>query len=170
MAAAPARGAIFNDSGIVVVRNSTFTANRAVGGWSAGRRTRRSWPGAEQSSRETDLTVLNATINGNSSEIGLGGGIMVAQETRPTCSMLQNTIVANNGEAECAVTGSSIAGAFAGNLITQNAVGQIMREKTFVACPGVVTTADPQLAPLALNAGADPDDGHRREQSRLEHG
>jgi hypothetical protein len=54
------------------------------------------------------------------------------------------------------VTGSSIAGAFAGNLITQNATGQIMREKTFVACPGVVTTADPQLAPLALNAGPTP--------------
>ena len=56
---------------------------------------------------------------------------MVAQDppTAPTLFVLQNTIVANNGEAECAVTGSSIAGTFAGNLITQNAIGQIMREK-----------------------------------------
>ena len=150
-------GAIFNDSGIVVIRNSTFTANSAVGGVSLGGAPEGRAGGGAIFSRNGQLTVLNATINGNSSVIGLGGGIMVAQEeSAPTLFVLQNTIVANNGEAECAVTGSSIAGAFAGNLITQNAIGQIMREKTFVACPGVVTTADPQLAPLALNAGPTP--------------
>ena len=150
-------GAIFNDSGIVVITNSTFTANRAVGGESLGGAPDGRGGGGAIFSRNGQLTVLNATINGNSSGIGLGGGIMVAQEeSAPTLFVLQNTIVANNGEAECAVTGSSIAGAFAGNLITQNAIGQIMREKTFVACPGVVTTADPQLAPLALNAGPTP--------------
>jgi len=150
-------GAIFNDSGIVIVRNSTFTANSAVGGGSPGGAPEGRGGGGAIFSRNGQLTVLNATINGNSSVIGLGGGIMVAQEdSAPTQFVLRNTIVANNGEAECAVTGSSIAGAFAGNLITQNAIGQIMREKTFVACPGVVTTADPQLAPLALNGGRTP--------------
>ena len=150
-------GAIFNDSGIVVITNSTFTANRAVGGESLGGAPDGRGGGGAIFSRNGQLTVLNATINGNSSGVGLGGGIMVAQEeSAPTLFVLQNTIVANNGEAECAVTGSSIAGAFAGNLITQNAIGQIMREKTFIACPGVVTTADPQLAPLALNAGPTP--------------
>ncbi len=150
-------GAIFNDSGIVVITNSTFTANSAVGGSSLGGAPEGRGGGGAIFSRNGQLTVLNATINGNSSVIGLGGGIMVAQEeSAPTLFVLKNTIVANNGEAECAVTGSSIAGAFAGNLITQNAIGQIMREKTFVACPGVVTTADPQLAPLALNNGPTP--------------
>jgi len=150
-------GAIFNDSGIVVISNSTFTANSAVGGVSPGGAPEGRGGGGAIFSRNGQLTVLNATINGNSSVIGLGGGIMVAQdESAPTLFVLKNTIVANNGEAECAVTGSSIAGAFAGNLITQNAIGQIMREKTFVACPGVVTTADPQLAPLSLNAGPTP--------------
>ena len=151
-------GAIFNDSGIVVISNSTFTANGAVGGLSLGGAPEGRAGGGAIFSRNGQLTVLNATINGNSSVIGLGGGIMVAQDSpsAPTLFVLQNTIVANNGEAECAVTGSSIAGAFAGNLITQNAIGQIMREKTFVACPGVVTTADPQLAPLALNTGPTP--------------
>jgi hypothetical protein len=150
-------GAIFNDSGIVIISNSTFTANGAVGGASLGGAPEGRAGGGAIFSRNGQLTVLNATISGNSSVIGLGGGIMVAQEdSAPTLFVLKNTIVANNGEAECAVTGSSIAGAFAGNLITQNAIGQIMREKTFVACPGVVTTADPQLAPLALNAGPTP--------------
>ena len=150
-------GAIFNDSGIVIISNSTFSANGAVGGASMGGAPEGRAGGGAIFSRNGQLTVLNATISGNSSVIGLGGGIMVAQEdSAPTLFVLKNTIVANNGEAECAVTGSSIAGAFAGNLITQNAAGQIMREKTFVACPGVVTTADPQLAPLALNAGSTP--------------
>ena len=150
-------GAIFNDSGIVVISNSTFTANRASGGSSLGGAPEGRGGGGAIFSRNGQLTVLNATISNNSSVIGLGGGIMVAQEeSAPTLFVLQNTIVANNGEAECAITGSSIAGAFVGNLITQNAIGQIMREKTFVACPGVVTTADPQLAPLALNNGRTP--------------
>ena len=151
-------GAIFSDSGIVVITNSTFTANSAVGGLSARGAPEGRAGGGAIFSRNGQLTVLNATIHGNSSVIGLGGGIMVAQDSpsAPTLFVLKNTIVANNGEAECAVTGSSIAGAFAGNLITQNAIGQIMREKTFVACPGVVSTADPQLAPLAPNNGPTP--------------
>ena len=151
-------GAIFNDSGIVVIRNSTFTANSAVGGSAVPGTPEGRAGGGAVFSRNGQLTVLNATISGNSSVIGLGGGIMVAQDSpsAPTLFVLQNTIIAHNGEAECAVTGSAIAGAFAGNLITQNATNQIMREKTFVACPGVVTTADPQLGPLASNQGSTP--------------
>ena len=158
-------GAIFNDGGLVVISNSTFTANGAVGGSTNGA-VGSSANGAPDGragggaifSRNGQLTVRNATISNNSSVIGLGGGIMVAQDSpsAPTLFVLQNTIVANNGEAECAVTGSSIAGAFAGNLITQNAENQIMREQTFVACPGVVTTADPQLGPLGFNQGPTP--------------
>jgi hypothetical protein len=150
-------GAIFNDGGLVVISNSTFIANGAVGGSATGAPEGRAGGGAIFS-RNGQLTVRNATISNNSSVIGLGGGIMVAQDSpsAPTLFVLQNTIVANNGEAECAVTGSSITGAFAGNLITQNAQNQIMREYTFVACPGVVTTADPQLGPLGLNQGSTP--------------
>jgi hypothetical protein len=149
-------GAIFNDSGVVMISNSTFTANGAVGGPSNGGAPEGRAGGGAIFSRNGQLTVLNATISNNSSVIGLGGGIMVAQDSpsAPTLFVLKNTIVANNGEAECAITGSSIAGAFAGNLITQNAVNQIMREHTFVACPGVVTTADPLLAPLAPGNGS----------------
>lgn len=151
-------GAIFNDRGIVVITNSTFTQNGAYGGMAP--------PGAPEGragggaifSRNGQLTIQNATISGNESFVGLGGGVMVAQDspTAPTLFVLQNTIIANNGEAECAVTGSSIAGAFAGNLITQNATNQIMREHTFAACPGVVSTADPQLGLLTLNDGPTP--------------
>jgi hypothetical protein len=148
-------GAIFNDSGTVEIRNSTFTLNAATGGLSA-RAQAGGGGGGAIFSRNGNLTVLNATISGN--RAAFGGGIIVAQDiqTVPTSFVLENTIVADNGGRECAITGFSIAAAFAGNLIVSNADGSKFRGKTFIGCGGVVTSSDPQLGPLQYNEGSTP--------------
>ena len=150
-------GAIFNDGGDVQIRNSTFVGNIAIGGQSTYGRGA-SGGGGAIFSRNGHLSVLNATISLNEAVFGIGGGIMVAQDSvsASTSFVLQNTIVANNGPRECAVTGSSIAGSFTGNLIVSNADGSEFRDRTFVPCPGVAATGDPQLAPLAYNLGPTP--------------
>ncbi len=63
-----------------------------------------------------------------------------------TSLTLDNTIIANNGASECFVRGS-VTSAGAGNLIVNNGSGV-----PFSACPDVVTSNDPQLGALQLNA------------------
>jgi len=150
-------GAIFNDSGDVDIRNSTFAGNYVVGGFSRQAQDGVSGGGAILS-RRGRLTVLNSTISGN--EARIGGGILVVQdsENAPTTIVLENTIVANNGTNECAISAmGAIAGAFVGNLITSNTPqGLKYQRETFVGCQGVVTTEDPLLGPLQYNQGATP--------------
>jgi hypothetical protein len=155
-------GAIFNDSGSVVVRNSTFTRNFAVRGVGGGADT--SHPahnGADAGgaifSRNGRLTVQNATIANNEST-GFGGGVVVVADPEDvgTLFVLENTIVFHNGSmddngnltashGECSIMGSGVTGTFAGNLIENND-----------NCPGVVTTGDPRLGPLQRNQGLTP--------------
>jgi hypothetical protein len=149
-------GAIFNDSGAVDIRNSTFAGNAVSGGYSGGSEDGTGGGGAIFS-RNGYLTILNSTISGNFANFG--GGIIVAQdsESAPTSFVLQNTIVSGNGQHECAISGSTIAVAFAGNLIQSNAAyGTQYHHETFVGCQGVITTSDPQLGPLQYNLGATP--------------
>jgi hypothetical protein len=149
-------GAIFNDSGTVDIRNSTFTANGVNGGYSPISEDG-SGGGGAIFSRNGRLTILNSTISRNTANFG--GGIIVVQDSEdaPTSFVLENTIVAGNGLYECAITGSSIGVAFAGNLIQNNVVnGTTFFRETFVGCQGVVTSADPQLGPLQYNDGPTP--------------
>jgi hypothetical protein len=148
-------GAIFNDSGTVDIRNSTFTANKVSGGYSPISQDGVSGGGAILS-RNGHLTVLNSTITGNLAH--MGGGILVVQDSAsaPTSFVLQNTIIANNNQKECAMTGFSIGVAFAGNLIVSNADGSEFDGRVFDGCGGVVSSSDPQLGPLAYNQGATP--------------
>ena len=152
-------GAIFNDSGTVHIRNSTFTANVISGGVSLQTQDGISGGGAIFS-RNGHLTVRNTTISGHLSGnvTYMGGGILVVQdsESAPTSFVLQNTIIANNGDRECAITGFSIAVAFAGNLIESNGDGSQLKGMTFLGCGGLVTSSDPQLGPLAYNQGSTP--------------
>lgn len=152
-------GAIFNDSGTVEIWNSTFTANVISGGVSLQTQDGISGGGAIFS-RNGHLTVRNTTISGHLSGnvTYMGGGILVVQdsESAPTSFVLQNTIIANNGDRECAITGFSIAVAFAGNLIESNGDGSQLKGLTFIGCGGIVTSGDPQLGPLAYNQGSTP--------------
>ena len=150
-------GAIFNDRGAVDIRNSTFTGNFVYGGFSEHAQDGVSGGGAILS-RRGSLTILNSTITGN--EARIGGGILVVQDSdsAPTTIVLENTILANNGAHECAITGEdAIAAAFVGNLITSNTPdGFKYAGNTFFGCQGIVATDDPQLGPLQYNLGTTP--------------
>ncbi|HWW14797.1 MAG TPA: choice-of-anchor Q domain-containing protein [Candidatus Dormibacteraeota bacterium] len=151
-------GAIFNDSGNVVVRNSTFFNNSVARGVAGGGSAHNGADaGGAIFSVNGNLTVIDATISGNQST-GSGGGIVVVQTSQdiPTSFTLENTIIFNNGAMdtsgnltgalnECSIVGFVIAGNFAGNLIQNND-----------NCLGVVSTADPQLGPLQYNQGNTP--------------
>jgi hypothetical protein len=165
-------GAIFNDRGTVEIRNSTFARNSSDGGFSPQGQDG-SGGGGAIFSVNGHLTVLNSTISGNTANFG--GGVIVAQvagagsgnilddifdddaELPPTSFVLENTIIAGNGATECAITGTSIGVAFAGNLIQNNvADGTRFIRHTFVGCEGVVSSADPQLGPLQYDQGVTP--------------
>jgi uncharacterized repeat protein (TIGR01451 family) len=143
-------GAIFNDSGIVVVRNSTFYANSAHGGITpnsaqpAPAQTFGLDAGAAVFSRNGSLSVENATISGNTtSATATGGSIVVMSDGAIASFKLDNTILANNGTQECYVV-NTVATSGGGNLIMANDPAN--------GCPGVAQSTNPQLAALALNS------------------
>jgi hypothetical protein len=155
-------GAIFNDSGSVVVRNSTFSSNTVTrgnggGAGSSGAGDNGADAGGAIFSVNGHLTVIDATISGNLST-GSGAAIVVAQTSMaaPTSLSLDNTIIYGNGGTdslgnpvgtakECSIIGDSVAVSGAGNLIENND-----------NCPGLVTTGNPLLGPLQLNRGLTP--------------
>lgn len=147
-------GAIFNDSGSVVVHNSTFFNNfvaRGVGG--GGSAQNGGDAGGAIFSRDGSLTTVDVTVSGNQST-GSGGGMAVFSDSSASLT-LEDTIVANNGANECFVARGGVGslvfttGSVA-NLIMNNGSGLVE------PCPGVVTNGDPQLGPLQLNLGNTP--------------
>ncbi len=152
-------GAIFNQGGVVVIRNSTFTHNdvdRGEGGVSdsGDRGSNGGDAGAAIFSLNGLLSVENATISDNFST-GSGGGIVVvadplgAPATVTATFRLFNTIISRNGGQECIpestpdpVNGhvGTVDAQGSGNLILDNN-----------GCPGVAVTTDPQLAALAVD-------------------
>jgi hypothetical protein len=150
-------GAVFNQNGTVKVRNCTFFNNyatRGVGG--GGSAANGGDSGGAIFSLDNTLEITNSTFSNNQST-GSGGAVVVYTDEGdagvaggggpPVNFNLYNTIIANNGANECFFTGSmNVQGA--GNLITSNGIGT----GPFTACPGVVTTSDPQLQALQLNS------------------
>jgi uncharacterized repeat protein (TIGR01451 family) len=138
-------GAIFNDSGTVAIRNSTFYANavlRGPGGDSGVDKGGDS--GAAIFSRNGSLTVQNATISGGAAS-GAGGGIVVYSDGATANFVLENTIVANNGAQECITEGTgTVASGGKNNLIVNNS-----------GCPQATVTSDPTLDFLKLNKPGD---------------
>jgi hypothetical protein len=139
-------GAIFNDSGNITVHNSTFANNfvtRGVGGKDGGNG---GDAGGAIFSRNGTVTVVDSTIAGNHST-GSGAGIVVYSDSAAIFT-LNDTIIANNGANECFFTGN-VTHPGTHNLIMSNGTGT----QPFGACPGVVTSVDPQLGPLQDNGG-----------------
>jgi len=136
-------GAIFNDSGTVVIRNSTFTNNSADRGEGGDANTDRGADaGAAIFSLNGSLTLQNATVSGNlvtGSDTQAGGGVVVMNSGPGATVNLFNTILSRNGSNDCLLKGS-VGVKSGGNLILNNN-----------GCPGVAVTADPHLAALALD-------------------
>ncbi|HSV14500.1 MAG TPA: choice-of-anchor Q domain-containing protein, partial [Tepidisphaeraceae bacterium] len=146
-------GAIFNDSGTLLVENSTFYDNYAAHGFGGG------YPSASRAadggdaggaifSRNGSTTIVNATIASNQGT-GQGSGIVVYEDGEATSFVLQNTIIAkNNGANACFWTGNVSHGGV-GNLIMNNGSGT----QPFGACDDPRVTTDPQLGLLQDNGG-----------------
>ena len=155
-------GAIFNDSGSVVIRNSTFFGNtitRGNGGGtgSAGAADNGADAGGAIFSVNGHLTVIDATFSGNLST-GSDAAITVVQlsAAAATSFLLDNTIIYGNGatdasgnpvgtQKECSIVGPNVTVNGAGNLIENND-----------NCPGMVSIGNPLLGPLQLSRGFTP--------------
>jgi hypothetical protein len=145
-------GAIFNHSGSLTVRNSTFFNNfvyRGDGG--GGSADKGADAGGAIFSLDNNLEITNSTFSNNRSTAS-GAAVVVYKDVGgagPVNFILNNTIFANNGSDECFYTGKidrlKVKGA--GNLIMNNGSGG-----KFAPCPGVAALADPQLLPLQLNS------------------
>jgi hypothetical protein len=146
-------GAIFNHEGSVVVQNSTFSGNYVArgnggnhgnpgGGGNGGD------AGSAIFTVNGSLVVQFTTIDGNEAT-GSDGGITVVQtsDSRQTTFALHNSIITNNGAAECRVRGNNVSISFLGNLIGDN-----------VNCgvPLVPQPDDPPLGALLYNQGFTP--------------
>ncbi|WP_052954749.1 choice-of-anchor Q domain-containing protein [Microvirga vignae] len=150
-------GAIFNHNGTVRVNNSTFFNNYVTrGNAGGGSAANGADAGGAIFSLDNVLEVTHSTFSGNQST-GSGAAIVVYASKEdeggpggggaPVTFILNNTIISNNGANECFYTHNMhVKGA--GNLIMSNGSGT----GQFSACPGVVTTSDPQLQPLQLNS------------------
>jgi hypothetical protein len=155
-------GAIFNDSGEVIVVNSTFANNSVYRGNGGGA----GQSGAADNGADAGgaiftvngvLVVVDATISGNRGT-GSDSGITVVQTQGGAAASLAlyDTIIFNNGSTdlngnpigtrnECSIYGSGVQHLGAGNLIQNND-----------NCDGIVSTDDPQLGPLQNNGGFTP--------------
>jgi uncharacterized repeat protein (TIGR01451 family) len=156
-------GAIFNESGSVIVRNSTFTGNdvdRGLGGVNddgTGKANNGADAGAAIFSLNGSLLIENTTISGNfvtGSDNQAGGGVVVAsiplKSGVPAGSSftLSNTILSRNGSNDCLLLTMSDSSGTQG-VINANGSGNLILNNN--GCPGVAVTADPQLAGLALD-------------------
>lgn len=159
-------GAIFNESGTVFIRNSTFTnndADRGEGGVNdAGtdRANRGADAGAAIFSLNGSLIVENTTISGNfvtGSDNQAGGGVvimafpLVRNVPAKASFTLHNTILSRNGSNDCLLVSTSdpTGGNNVGTIDTTNSGGNLILNNN--GCPGVAVSADPQLASLALD-------------------
>jgi uncharacterized repeat protein (TIGR01451 family) len=157
--------AIFNESGSVFIRNSTFTNNdvdRGEGGVNdAGtdRANKGADAGAAIFSLNGSLVIENTTISGNfatGSDNQAGGGVVVVafplvrNAPAKASLFLSNTILSRNGSNDCLLRGTSDpTGGNNVGTIDANGSGNLILNNN--GCPGVAVSADPQLAPLALD-------------------
>jgi len=144
-------GAIFNDSGTLRIYNSTFYGNSTAGGHGGVYDSETPGEDGEDTggaifSRNGATLIVDSTISGNHSTVS-GGAVQIYSDGTAAFFEVDDTIIANNGANECAWTGN-VTHSGAGNLIISNGSGT----QPLGACDGVVTTDDPQLGALQLNA------------------
>lgn len=155
-------GAIFNQGGTVVIRNSTFTHNdvdRGEGGVDIIDPTDKASNGGDSGaaifSLNGSLTLDSATISDNFAT-GAGGGVVVVADPLgagvPVSASFKlfNTIISRNGANECILEGTSdpINGRNIGTVDANGSGNLILANNN---CPGVAVTTDPHLAALAVD-------------------
>jgi uncharacterized repeat protein (TIGR01451 family) len=141
-------GAIFSNGATVIIRNSTFFNNSVFRGNSGGGTADNGVDaGGAIFSLYGSLTILNSTISNNhTSPPGAFAGVYVDNEARspgpPTSFTIRNTIVASNGERECAFNGP----------VNYTGSNNLIVNDFGCTGPGLVSGLDPLLGPLQINA------------------
>ncbi|PYQ48343.1 MAG: hypothetical protein DMF59_16275 [Acidobacteria bacterium] len=138
-------GAVFNHGGMVIVTNSTFSANSAHGG--AGGRNGAAGQGLGGGifNRNGTLTVLAATFSGNVAD--QGGGVYNLGDGGTANATINGTILANSSSAND-LKGSTRAG----GAQTANGTDNLIESQSGFT-GSITSTADPQLGALANNDG-----------------
>jgi CSLREA domain-containing protein len=148
-------GAIFNESGTVMIFNSTFTANTAFGGAggdSASSITASSGDGQGNAifSLDGSTVITHVTVSNNGGGADIADVVIVANGVTAGL-FLSNSILANNlgggpnGKFVALNTGN-VSQTNTGNLIEANGASDGSGKFT-----GVTTALDPQLSALTLN-------------------
>jgi hypothetical protein len=161
-------GAVFNEAGSVVITNSTFTGNSAIGGAGGQGGAGRDGAGGQGLggglfNHNGTIQVTNSTFSGNTADQG-GRGIFILGDSigNTNASTVGNAVVINTiiGQSDTSVSdlvidtnGSGLAGASG----TANLIRTIATSPTGVsnALLGTLGT-DPLLGPLQNNGGTAP--------------
>ncbi|MFN8424052.1 MAG: choice-of-anchor Q domain-containing protein [Anaerolineae bacterium] len=149
-------GAIFNDGGTVIIRNSTLANNRTEPGADGpGLPPIFPRPGGNGAvvSRNGTLRIIHSTFSDNAACSGCMNDVWVIGDGATATFELRNSILANGngGTRNCLATttnGGGVSQSNSGNLI--EIAGGSGGSNT--ACAGVATSADPGLGPLQENA------------------
>jgi len=145
-------GAIFNQGGTLAITNCTLSGNSAVGGaggYIVSPAGSGSGLGGAIFNRSGLINMVNSTVANNRADQGGGGIFNLGDGLGLTCVvLLRNTIVSGtpNGASDYATTainGASITNSGHHNLIQSNGGFS----------GGILTSANPQLGPLANNGG-----------------
>jgi hypothetical protein len=148
-------GAVFNSGGTLTVTNCTFSGNAAVGGAggsNAGVGRAGLGLGGGIFNRNGVLTIVNGTFADNRGDQGgggiynLGDGIDLVGSVMLRNSLLAQTLSGASDFAAAAINGGLVTNGGNYNLIQLNG--------GFAG--GIVSTADPNLGPLADNGGPTP--------------
>jgi hypothetical protein len=145
-------GALFNDGGTVTIANCTFSGNSAVGGAGGAGSTaalnggKGNGSGGACYNRNGSLTIRSSTFTSNTADFGRG--ILNLGDGGAASVTMHNSILgqAVNGNSDYdgdAINGGSVTSSGTANLIRLN--------NGFAGT--VISTADPQLGPLANNGG-----------------
>ena len=130
-----------------MITNSTLTNNSAVGGAAGPGATGGKGLGGAVFERDGSLTVLNATISGNTAAQG-GRGVYLLGDGSTAAATLTNTII---GQSDTNVTDFVAATINSGSTNTSGA-GNIIGSQTGFG-GSIVTSSDPMLGTLSNNGG-----------------
>jgi Divergent InlB B-repeat domain len=162
-------GAIFAESASVLIENSTFNNNSALGGLGGGPDASGTQPPrAAQNGQAAGgaifvvgglVTISDSTMSGNGSS-GPGAGLAIALPSTAMFLTITNNIIAGNvianasGETALPASDCSVVTLSASAALTDVAQANLIQAND--RCPGATVTGDPRLGPLQNNLGFTP--------------
>jgi hypothetical protein len=144
-------GAVFNEAGTVVITNSTFTGNKALGGTATNGTSSGQGLGGGLFGYSGSVTITNSTFSLNTAAQG-GRGIFLFGTSTPLTADINNTII---GQSDTTVSDLAVDTTADGSG-TVLGKGNLIRTTTVFGAPLNLLdalTADPKLGPLQNYGG-----------------